>query len=204
MRIELAGALAVGKSTLSAKLKARGFHVVFEDLSANPYLDLRKQDPEKYGLLVQQQFIEDKVGALEYAVAHGHESIVSDFSLTAELAYVDFYVAGKPEWLARLHRQVADSAARIGEPDLIVFMYCEPEIQLARIRTRGRDFEQGLDLGFIATINRMVRERVDAAEARGMRVIRIDAGSLTDRAEDFPAELSGSEFLPTAAKAFAA
>lgn len=189
MRIEVAGALAVGKSTLCRKLERHGFHVVYEDLSKNPYLELRKQDPEKYGFLAQQSFVDEKLKSIKEATLAGHPKVVVDFCMAAELAYIQYYVSDRPEWLAKLERQVAEGHAEVGPPDLILHLHCAPELQLSRIKSRGRGFEQGHDLDFVRTISRMVRERVSLAEEEGVPVIHLDTGELREDGFDLPEEV---------------
>lgn len=201
MRIEVAGALAVGKSTLCRKLERHGFHVVYEDLSANPYLDLRRQDPEKYGFLAQQSFVDEKLKAIRAAVEARIPAVVVDFCMAAELAYVEYYVSDRPEWLARLERQVAEGLEAVGQPDLIVHLHCPPELQLARIKARGRGFEQGHDLGFVRTISRMVRERVEEAERGGVPVLHVDSSLLPEDPAAFPEALLSFMDAPSPAEA---
>jgi len=186
MRIEVAGALAVGKSTLCQRLEGHGFHVVYEDLSKNPYLELRKQDPEKYGFLAQQSFVDEKLKSIKSAALAGHPKVVVDFCMAAELAYIQYYVSDRSEWLAKLERQVAEGLAEVGQPDLILHLHCAPELQLSRIKARGRGFEQGHDLDFIRTISGMVRERVLLAEDSGVPVIHLDTGELPEVGPDLP------------------
>lgn len=171
MRIEIAGALSCGKSTLAGKLAADGHLIVYEDLTTNPYLDLRVQDPEKYDFLCQQQFVLDKIASLKAATQSGRPHI-ADFSIAAERAYVSHYVSDRPDWIGSLMALMDDSERNLGLPDLLIHLECAPEAQLARIRQRGRDFEQGHDVPFIANIN----ERVAAQVAR-VRKLGVDIAS---------------------------
>lgn len=166
MRIELAGALSCGKSTLAAKLAALGHKIVYEDLSTNPYLDLRVQDPEKYDFLCQQQFVLDKIASLQAAEADG-APYFTDFSIAAERAYVTHYVADHKEWIDPLFALLDQCENKLGQPDLLVYLRCRPEEQLNRIHARGRDFEQGHDLAFISNINDLVDRYVELARANG-------------------------------------
>ncbi len=161
MRIELAGALSCGKSTLAGKLALMGHKIVYEDLSTNPYLDLRVQNPEKYDFLCQQQFVLDKIASLKAAEADG-TPYFADFSIAAERAYVSHYVSHRPEWISELTTLLDRFETEQGLPDLVIHLQCAPEAQLNRIRRRGRDFEQGHDIGFIRSIN----ERVDTQVSR--------------------------------------
>lgn len=161
MRIEIAGALSCGKSTLAGKLASLGHKIVYEDLSTNPYLDLRVQDPEKYDFLCQQQFVLDKIASLQAAEADG-APYFTDFSIAAERAYVSHYVSHRPDWISELTALLDRSESEQGLPDLVIHLQCSPGEQLERIRRRGRDFEQGHDVAFITNIN----DRVDAQVRR--------------------------------------
>lgn len=169
MRIEIAGALSCGKSTLAGILATKGHKIIYEDLSTNPYLDLRVQDPEKYDFLCQRQFVLDKIGSLE--IAEGASApYFTDFSIAAERAYVSHYVAHRPDWISELLTLLAQSEADLGLPDLIVYLRCSPQEQLNRIRSRGRDFEQGHDVAFISTINDLVDRFVTEVASKGVEV----------------------------------
>ncbi len=170
MRIEIAGALSCGKSTLAGKLAADGHLIVYEDLTTNPYLDLRVQDPEKYDFLCQQQFVLDKIASLKAATQGGRPHI-ADFSIAAERAYVSHYVSHRPDWIGSLMTLMDDSEMNLGLPDLLVHLECAPEAQLDRIRKRGRDFEQGHDVPFIANINERVAAQVARVRKLGVDIV---------------------------------
>ncbi len=169
MRIEIAGALSCGKSTLAGLLSDAGHEIVYEDLTTNPYLDLRVVDPEKYDYLCQERFVLDKIHSLEKA-RDEKRAVVADFSLAAERAYVSHYVSHRPDWIVRLESLLDDAEATVGTPDLLVYLRCSPEAQLERIRHRGRSFEQGHDIAFIDTINRLVDIQVTRMRSLGVPV----------------------------------
>lgn len=170
MRIEIAGALSCGKSTLAALLRSRGHVIVEEDLSTNPYLELRVQDPETYDFPCQRQFVLDKLESLRQGVARG-ELFFSDFSLAAERAYLVNYLDGNPGQLRELLRLCDSAKDEIPAPAAIVHLKCAPEEQIERIRKRGREFEQGHDLGFLRRINLLVDDMVGRAAEEGIPVI---------------------------------
>jgi deoxyadenosine/deoxycytidine kinase len=178
MRIEIAGALGVGKSTLSDALEARGCHVVREDVTGNPYLELQTSDPKRYAFLAQQRFIEDKISGIDAAVASGHRVIVSDFSKIVELAYAEFYDAIDDDQRAELGDMVDEWYAS-SPPDIIAYLQCDPVVHLDRIQRRGRDFEKSCDIAFIQRITEAMERRIASAHAKGFRVIRVDTTDLS-------------------------
>lgn len=174
-RVEIAGTLATGKTTLCQKLQSQFTHTVYEELSGNPYLDKVRFNPEKYALPCQQWFVENKVNAIRAAVNdNAHGTIISDFSPLLDRVYIAHYLAHRPEWVEQLHQQVADGIQDIGEPDVIVYLTCPPDEIINRIKKRGRDFEQALTVDFTRAINNMVRAEIDSIPANGPRIVEID------------------------------
>lgn len=178
MRIEIAGALSCGKSTLAGILAAEGHKIVYEDLSTNPYLDLRVKDPEKYDFLCQRQFVLDKINSLKAADDAG-VPYFTDFSVAAERAYVSHYVSHRPDWIGELFALLEDSEREQGLPDLLIHLQCAPEEQIARIRRRGRDFEQGHDVAFVRDINDRVDAQVRRVAGMGVPVAAFRTDLLT-------------------------
>lgn len=172
MRVEIAGALSSGKSTLSGVLAGRGHTVVLEDLTTNPYLNLRIEDPETYDPLCQRQFALDKVQQIDQMSASALPIVFADFSLAAERAYVSHYLAHRPEHIDSILEITEQAEKEYGFPALTVFLECRPEEQIRRIKKRGRDFEQGHDLAFVARINDLVRGEVERQERLGAVVVR--------------------------------
>lgn len=171
MRIEIAGALSAGKSTLAGILQAQGHRILFEDLTTNPYLALRVSNPDRYDFLCQQQFVLDKIKTIRNAESTDALAI-ADFSIAVERAYVTHYVDHRPEWLALLMKLIDQAEAELGHPDLVVHLECAPEEQLRRIALRGRDFEKGHDVAFVRTINDLVSTQVDRLSSLGVAVGR--------------------------------
>jgi deoxyadenosine/deoxycytidine kinase len=178
MRIEIAGALSCGKSTLARLLSKAGHYVVYEDLSTNPYLDLRVQDPEKYDFLCQRQFVLDKIASLAHAESLGCDYF-TDFSIAAERAYVTRYLSDRPASLEELMGIMDRSESDQGLPDLVVYLKCHPQEQLQRIRKRGRAFEQGHTVGFIDGINCLVRAQIMRLKGMGVEVVEYQTDVLS-------------------------
>ncbi|NTF17226.1 deoxynucleoside kinase [Agrobacterium rubi] len=178
MRIEIAGALSCGKSTLAGMLEKAGVKIVREDLSTNPYLDLRVEDPEKYDFPCQRQFVLDKIASLAKAELEG-TPYVCDFSIAAERAYVSHYSERRADWLDPLFALLDRSEAEMGLPDLVVYLRCSPLEQLNRIRLRGREFEQGHDLSFVSGINDLVDTHVGNLRGRDVEVVEYWTDAMT-------------------------
>lgn len=174
-RVEIAGSLATGKTTLCKQLQDQFSVVVPEELDGNPYLDKVKEDPERYALPCQEWFVDNKVNALRRAVENNpNASIISDFSLLADKAYVEHYLHDKPEWRKQLFARLDRGIATIGQPDVLVYLTCPPDEIITRIKSRGRGFEQSLTADFAAAINTLVQKHIDSVPASGPWIVEID------------------------------
>ena len=170
MRIELAGALATGKSTLAAAMESLGAKIIREDVSSNPFLPLQRKDPDRWGFACQKRFMEDKLESLAIAADDG-APVAVDYCMEAERAYLEHYLSAKPSQFAELLAFVDESMAGIGDPALIVHLSCSPALQEERIKKRAREFELAHDRAFLSDISGRVRRYAAAAEGRGVPVL---------------------------------
>ncbi|WP_435641812.1 deoxynucleoside kinase [Micavibrio aeruginosavorus] len=175
-RVEIAGSLATGKTTLCQTLERQFTRVVYEELSGNPYLDKVRHDPDKYALPCQQWFVDNKVNAIRQAINDNPDGrIISDFSLLLDRVYVSHYLAHRPDWVAALYQQLEEGVRDIGQPDVILYLTCPPDEIVNRIKKRGRDFEQHLTAEFARAINAGVQTEISNIPAHtGPRIIEID------------------------------
>lgn len=175
-RIEIAGSLATGKTTLCKQLANQFSAVVYEELAGNPYLDKVKEDPEQYALPCQEWFVDNKVNALRRAVENNPDdaTIISDFSLIADKAYVEHYLHDKPKMVETLFARLDRGIATIGQPDVIIYLTCPADEIINRVKSRGRDFEQSLTVDFATAINHLVQKHVNTVPQPGPRIVEID------------------------------
>lgn len=159
-RIEIAGGIASGKSTLCAALKQRGVLIIPENLDENPFLKRAYKNPSSRGFDVQMAFLLSKASAIE-TLSATVPLAVCDYAMVTEYAYTDMHLqkADKIAW--DLCRQAIDlKRAQIGDPDILLHLDCTEAVQLQRIRTRGRDFEQGMKAEYLEDLNHKIRQAV--------------------------------------------
>jgi deoxyadenosine/deoxycytidine kinase len=178
MRIEIGGSLSTGKTTLAKLIAERGFEYVSENFEDNPYLPLVSQDPEKYGYDCQKWFVDNKIETLGALSAR---DIVTDYSPYTDRAYIAHYMSANPEAVQSLCDRLDAGIATIGKPAALIYLTCDEDEQLGRIKSRGRDFEQGLDLDFLRSINSLGEQYLQQARAAGVPVIEIDTGRVDMR-----------------------
>lgn len=182
MRIEIIAPLAAGKSTLVQHLAQHDFEIVTEDLSTNPFLELRKNDPVKYALPCQEKFIADKIVSLSAAIESGTNDIVADFSVWTERAYARHLIPTYTSELSRMSRQVDDFYEKYGLPDLLVCMAISTGEQIERIQQRGRGFEQVHSYDYLQRLNEQIELEASLAVLTGVRTLVFDAGRMDSAA----------------------
>lgn len=175
MRIEIMAPLASGKSTIVQYLTGYGIKLVTEDLNTNPFLELRNQYPDRYTLPCQEKFISDKISSLSAAIGVDDLDIVADFSVWTERAYARHLISNYARELDQMSRKVDDFYARFGVPDVLVYVAISTEEQLARIKNRGRGFEQVHSFEYLKSLNHQIELEASLAVMSGVKTLIFDA-----------------------------
>jgi len=173
-RVEIAGSIAVGKSTLCDGLRKAGFEVISERLEENHFLSRTYNDKAARGFDVMMSFVLSKAGAIS-SYQGKSKCVVTDYAMISEYAYNDIHLKDVDKTAHKLCQQTIDlKRGQIGEPKVLIYLTCPVNEQLRRIRERGRDFEQGMSPTKLKKLNESVQHYVDTQVSPGTRVIRID------------------------------
>ncbi|MFC0361427.1 deoxynucleoside kinase [Enterococcus canintestini] len=148
--IVLAGTIGAGKSSLTEMIANHlNSEAFYESVDDNEVLPLFYQDPNKYAFLLQIYFLNKRFDSIKQALRHENNvldrSIYEDsllFHLNADLGRAtETEVQVYDELLANMMQELP-YAAQKKHPDLLVHIKVSFETMLARIKKRGRDFEQ--------------------------------------------------------------
>jgi len=151
--VAVVGTIGAGKSTLVHLLGNRpGWTTIDEPVDENPYLQGVYQNLEGLALRVQAFYLGGRtrqhMRALEV-----HGPAVQDRCLyeDTEVFAATYHEMGAFDstdlaTLKTLYHALADLLPR---PDLLVYVHTPLEVQLDRIRQRGRDFERSMDVEFL-------------------------------------------------------
>lgn len=173
-RVEIAGSIAVGKSTLCEGLRAAGFEIIEERLEENHFLNRTYNDKAARGFDVMMSFVLSKAGAIASYQGKA-KCVVADYAMISEYAYNDIHLLDLDKVSHKLCQQAIDlKRGQIGEPKILIVLTCPVAEQMRRIQERGRDFEKSLTPAKVRKLNDLVQHYVDTQTSPQTRIIRID------------------------------
>ena len=170
MRIEICGGIAAGKTTLAITLEKLGYRCVYEDLTSLKILKEFYSDPSLY------TFETEIMCLLQHAYqikARKSKSglLFADFSLEQDFAYASNNLAVSEQ--CAFNAVYTEVINQLLEPELIIYLKCDPLILKNRIVARGRIEEQGISVKYIENIICKLEERLGDKK---IQVISVDTG----------------------------
>ena len=148
--IVVEGPIGVGKTSLTKKLADHlQADLLLENASDNPFLPRFYQDPKRYALATQLHFLFDRAKQISQ-LAQGdlfRHSIVSDFLLDKDRLFARLNL-DNDEYT--LYRKVFDDLAlQAPAPDLIIYLQAPTDKLKERVKRRGIDYEQGMNVDYL-------------------------------------------------------
>lgn len=149
MVIITAGMIGVGKTTLTEKISNHlGTKPFYEPVGDNPVLPLYYRNPKQYGFLLQIYFLNKRFSMIKKALKDDNNildrSIYEDALFTKENNKEGNISDVELEVYLKLLDNMMDELNQLPKkkPDLLVYAYADFDTILARIKKRGRDYEQ--------------------------------------------------------------
>lgn len=151
--IAVEGPIGVGKTTLAHILAERlSGRLVLEQPEENPFLAGFYADPKKHAFQTQLFFLLSRFQQQQVLFQQDlfTRSTVSDYLFAKDRIFASLTL--DPAELA-LYGQVYELLGpRTVKPDLVVYLQARVEVLQARIRKRGRDYERGMDPGYLEAL----------------------------------------------------
>ena len=171
-RVEVAGSIASGKTTLVEALPEDRFKRVYEDHALNPFWEAFYTDPSACTFETEITFLLQHYHFAKLGVKGPRASIVLDHSFELDVAYAKVGLVGRRrELFESIYREIQ---SEIGPPQAIIFVSCNTDELARRIRERGRPLEAKVPLGFLSRLECALQRRID--ELHGLvPIIRVDS-----------------------------
>jgi deoxyadenosine/deoxycytidine kinase len=171
LRLEIAGGIASGKTTLAKILRARTSTCILEDFKRNPFVSAFYKDPAAFAFETEVSFALQHFHALKMRCKQGQLAVL-DHSFYLDEAYADVTLNAQER---QAHQAVLDVIRnQAGADVLVVHLKCQATTQLERIRARQRAMEQSIQKGYLASLNAALDRRL--ARINADRIFLIDSG----------------------------
>ncbi len=148
-RVEICGGIASGKTTLARLLSAgERSTLIEEDFRANPFWRLAYEQPELYTLEKNICFLAQHTAAIKRS---RDPLVVCDFSVVQDLAYASLQESAEHlEVMTALYQHLY---LRLPPVSLVIFLKCDADTELARVRDRGRREEKRITRHFLERLD---------------------------------------------------
>ena len=172
IRIEIAGGIASGKTSLARVLAHAGIRAIHEDFKRNPFYIAFYEDPAAYAFETEITFLLQHYHA-QKRYSKRWQSYCSDYSLILDAAYAAVTLTKDDERIFEAVRERAERA--LPRRSLLIHLQCDPAIELARIRRRNRKAEAAIDIRYLTRINDALATKI-ARTKKSESVLTIDSG----------------------------
>jgi deoxyadenosine/deoxycytidine kinase len=162
MHIAIAGNIGCGKTTLTHMLARRyGWTPRFESVDNNPYLADYYEDMARWSFNLQIYFLNKRFQDV-VEISKSKETIVQDRTIfeDARIFAPNLHDMGfMSDRDFETYTELFDlMMTLVGNPDLLIYIRASIPNLIERIQKRGRDYEQGIRIDYLAGLNQRYEE----------------------------------------------
>jgi deoxyguanosine kinase len=151
--IAIEGPIGVGKTTLAGILAERlSGRLVLEQHEENPFLAGFYADRKKHAFQTQIFFLLNRFQQQQVLFQQDlfSQSTVADYLFAKDRIFASLTLDANE---AALYHQIYELLGpRVVRPDLVVYLQARVDVLQGRIRRRGRDYERGIDPGYLESL----------------------------------------------------
>ena len=190
MHIGIAGNIGCGKTTLTRKLSEHyGWTPRYESVTYNPYLEDYYSDIPRWSFNLEVYFLAQRFkDVLE--ISKSDEVIIQDRTILEGVhIFVEnnYRMGNLSDRDYRTYMDLFDlMMSLVKEPDLLIYIKSSVPHLVSQIQKRGREYEQGISLDYLAGLNSLYEKWIDSYKGK-LLVIDGDNTDFENRPEDFAA-----------------
>ena len=157
MHIAISGNIGVGKTTLCRMLaKKFKWSPLFEAVDNNPYLDNFYEDMQRWSFNLQVFFLNSRFRQVQ-EIIKSKKTIIQDRTI-----YEDAYIfAPNLQSMGLMTSRDYDNyldlfklmESFVSPPDLLIYLRSDIPSLVARIQSRGREYEEGIRIDYLKRLN---------------------------------------------------
>ncbi len=179
--IAIAGNIGAGKTTLTRMLsEALGWKAYYERVIDNPYLSDFYGDMERWSFHLQVYFLSHRFRS-QKEISNWPDSCIQDRSIYEDVEIFAHTLFKQGKMAPRDYQNYRDlfeiMTSYLRKPDLILYLRSTTDKLLEHIRKRGRDYEQTIDPGYLATLNEAYDDWIFRVAEEGFNVFTIDTSN---------------------------
>lgn len=184
--IAIEGPIGVGKTALAEMLARRlGARLVKEAVEENPFLTRFYSDIRSYAFQTQVFFLlarHKQLRELKQAELF-EQTVVSDYLFDRDRIFAGLNLTEHEFALyERIYEFVREETPR---PDTVVYLQARPEVLLARIRRRGRQFEESIDPAYVESLANLYNSFFMHYDDAPLLIVNTDQLDFVATREDF-------------------
>ena len=145
------GPIGVGATTLATRIARRlDAELILDPSDRNPFLERFYQEPARYALPTQLGFMRARWEQQQGIAAIAGQSVVSDYLFARDALFARLTLTDEEHALYTFCAGQLTPAPR--RPDLVIYLQAEPDTLQARIRARGRPYEEDMGLDYLTQV----------------------------------------------------
>lgn len=196
MKLNIAGVVGVGKSSLCNILEKEGYTVYREPVFDNPLLDKFYHDKHRYSFPLQVFFLNKRFEMCKQA--NDIERSVLDRSILEDAIFAKMLRdRGEMDpYEYQIYRELlSNMMEHIRPPELMVYLKVTPKEAIRRINKRGRDYEVKNDTDYWYDLNQNYNNFFHEYKWSPLLTINVDEIDFVNRESDaeFVLDLIGKE-----------
>jgi len=162
--IEICGGIASGKTTFVSLFNQKKLTLLYEDFKKSPFWEAFYCNPGKHIFETEISFILLHYHQIKLALESNKNNLICDFSFLLDLAYAKIGMTGSK--LNAFECVLEEIKRELLTPEVIVYLDCDSQTELNRIKRRGRTEESSINLDFLNFLNQALALEVEKIKSQ--------------------------------------